>query len=163
MNALSKPVINTNRKPRLVLLAIAVAVLAGCWLLAPLMTSGPANLFLFLGIGGISVCYLQDRRWRRRLRHWRVVDGTITGTSSIGDCVYPVFSFHIDGRNETATSKIDHSRHTRPQSVKVVYDPETGEAELLTWFTHWFWIAFTLPLSLAFTLLALCSTLWGDG
>lgn len=138
---------NDSSKPSRQALWIAVSALSvlAVFILVPLLLpkqTGASFTFLVLGLGIIGWTGWLERNWRKKFRTGQVLPGRITSCVSEGSCIYPIVKFEWHKETIEFTSKFDHTRKVKPRDVRVVYDAKTGEAELLTMFTRWYWIVF---------------------
>ena len=138
---------NDSNKPSRQALWIAVSALSALavFILAALLLpeqTGAAFTFFAFGLGVTGWVGWLERNWRKKFRTGQVLPGRITSCVSEGSCIYPIVTFEWHEETIEFTSKFDHARKVKPRDVRVVYDANTGKAELLTMFTRWYWTIF---------------------
>ena len=97
------------------------------------------TIFGGFGIGLLTTAIYSEVWWRRRLSRWEETAGTVAGLIEVGDDSHPEIEFQFDdGSAKRFVSKFARPQARVGESVRVVYDPETGEAEQYTFSNRWF-------------------------
>lgn len=95
----------------------------------------------FLSISFGIVCLLAaagfELTWRRRLKCWYTTDGIVVAEVAGEESTSPEIEFQLDGVSKRFVSKHGGGRIDVGKTVRVLFDPETGEAEWLTTQNRW--------------------------
>ena len=80
---------------------------------------------------------VHEIQWRRR-RKWNVTTGTVVAETETDDyCFEPEIEYSFDGETRRFVSKYAGSELGVGTQVRVVFDPKSGDAELLNFTNRW--------------------------
>ena len=81
---------------------------------------------------------VHEIQWRRR-RKWNVTTGTVVAETELDNyCFEPEIEHSFDGETKRFVSKYAGSELGIGTEVQIVFDPKSGDAELLNFTNRWF-------------------------
>ena len=128
-----------------------------------LLILGPAGMASLFGLLIASIAVANEVSWRRRLSSGHKLSGRVVGNESQFDTVHPRIEFQWNTETIEFVSKFDHVTPLMDTDVVVVYDPESGHAELHSRFTRWYWTLFPGSLGLAFIVVGILGAFGNAG
>ena len=112
-------------------------------------------LFLLM----VSLTVYQERRWRHRLRYWKLADGEVIGFHCSDGTKMMIVEFFVQGERRECRPDYTFYNNKVGTALPVLYDPESADAALYTARHRWFPTAILLLMSL-FLLLPVVAD-WG--
>ena len=117
--------------------------------------------FVIFSIFLIGITFWHERKWKFR-RTWLIASGRVVGRSEgdeAGD-YYPEIEFSHEGGTKTFVSKYGGTGCPAiGEQVKVIYTPDTLEAEHYTWSNRWLLTIAPVGLFAFFTFLVIVALL----
>ena len=94
-------------------------------------------LAVLFGLACIAGTIYHEVKWRFMIRNWQETTGRITGEIDGDETSSPEIEYEHDGKPIRFVSRYGGGSVKTGESVVVLFDPATGEAEELKWSNRW--------------------------
>ena len=93
--------------------------------------------FTLFGIACLTGTFYHEVKWRFMLGNWQCTTGSIAAEIDGDETSSPEIEYEYNGRTVRFVSKYGGGPVRLGESVIVLFDPDTGEAEELKWSNRW--------------------------
>ena len=92
---------------------------------------------IVFGLACFAGAIVHERKWRHIIRNWKRTTGIVTAEIDGDETSSPEIEYEDNGKSIRFVSQYGGGAVKPGESVVVMFDPETNQAEQLKWANRW--------------------------